>query len=381
MRVALVHSRYSNAVPSGENAAVDAEYQALVRAGVDVRLFQTDPDVIRRDKLYAAKAAVRVAFSSGFAFEDAVRAFAPDVLHVHNAFPDLGESGLSRLPFPIVLTAHNYRSFCANGYAYRDGHTCTDCVSRPTGSWNAVRHGCFHGRVASVPLALRNRGGPAANPLIDRARRVLVPSEQARRVLVTAGLPAEKAVVSPHFLPDDLIPSATEKPTRTGQFLFIGRLTPEKGLDVLLPHWPSDQHLLIVGEGDLRTRLMASWPQNNIEFAGRRPREQVVRLLAGARALVFTSRWWETFGLVAMEALAVGTPILSVGAHAVGDLVREHGVGHAVESVEDIPAAIAAIERVSPATWQERTTSVFREVFAESVWSARRLGEYAEAIR
>jgi glycosyltransferase involved in cell wall biosynthesis len=379
VRIALVHSRYSSAVPSGENVVVDAEFRALAAAGVDVELFQTDPDVVRAGRTYPLTAALRVATGRGRALLDDIRSFRPDAVHVHNTFPDLGERDVARLPFPLVTTAHNYRSFCANGYAFRDGHTCTDCVTRTGGSVHAVVHGCFKNPVASLPLAIRTAGGPAANALMQRARRVLVPSRQGRDVLVGAGLAPEKAVVSPHFLPDALVPAAAPDRRRTDAFVFVGRLTAEKGLDPLLARWPADRRLVVVGDGDDRARLAAAHPGDHITFTGQLPREQVLELLTTARALLFTSRWWETFGLVAMEAIAAGTPVVSVGQHAVADLVRDQGVGQAVDHPDELPAALAALEATSPEAWHAAVTAVFRKHFAESAWVQRRLDEYAEA--
>jgi glycosyltransferase involved in cell wall biosynthesis len=380
MRVALVHSRYSSAVPSGENTVVDAEYEALRAAGVDVALFQTEPETLRRRSAYPVAAALRVATGRGPDFADRLRDFAPDVVHVHNAFPDLGERDLARLDFPLVLTAHNYRSFCANGYAFRDGRTCTDCLHRPGRSWNAVVHGCFHGRVASVPLAIRNLGGPANNPLFRAAVSVLIPSEHARQVLVTAGLHAEKAVVSPHFLPRSLEAVTAEQSGDRGPYAFVGRLTAEKGLEALLGHWPADRELAIVGDGDERERLQDAYASANVRFLGQISRQEVVELLAAARALVFSSLWWETFGLVAMEALSAGTPVLSLGRHAVADLVREHAVGCAVDGADDLGAGVAAIEAVPPADWQAKVSAVFETSFSEDVWLRRRLHDYSAVL-
>jgi glycosyltransferase involved in cell wall biosynthesis len=380
VRIALVHSRYGNAVPSGENAVVDAEYAALREAGVDVALFQTDPDTVRSGSGYPVWAALRVASGRGPEFGTEIREFAPDVVHVHNAFPDLGERDLARIGAPLVLTAHNYRSFCANGYAFRDGGTCLDCVSRPGGSWNAVAHGCYRGRLASVPLAIRNHRGPGSNPLVRAASTVLIPSEQSRQILVQAGLPAGKAVLSPHFLPRALASSAVRRAGRREPYAFVGRLTPEKGLEPILSRWPVDRELVVVGDGEDRQRLSAKYGSERVRFIGRIPRQEVVEVLSGARALIFSSLWWETFGLVAMEALSAGTPVLSVGEHAVADLVREHRVGHAVGHASEIAQGLAAIEAVDEADWQAAVTSVFAERYSEDVWLRRRLDEYAMAL-
>ena len=209
---------------------------------------------------------------------------------------------------------------------------------------------------------------------------MLIPSDHARRVLVNAGLPAEKAVVSPHFLPHSLAAVAARHTDGRGPYAFVGRLTAEKGLEALLAHWPADRELVVVGDGDERARLEGAYASATVRFLGQVSRQEVVELLAAARALVFSSLWWETFGLVAMEALSAGTPVLSLGRHAVADLVREHAVGSAVDGAADLGAAVAAIEAVHPADWQAKVSTVFATEFSEDVWLRRRLHDYAAAL-
>jgi glycosyltransferase involved in cell wall biosynthesis len=359
---------------------VDAEFDALRTAGIEVALFQTDPEKVRSGRTYPLTAAVRVATGRGPDLGSGIEQFAPDIVHVHNAFPDLGERALARLAHPLVLTLHNYRSFCANAFAFRDAKPCLDCVLQPGGSWNAVVHGCHHGRLGSIPLAIRNHGGPAANPLIRRAAVAFTPSEQARRVLVRAGLDSSKVSVSPHFLPDALVPAGQRRPATRDYYAFVGRLTPEKGLDSLLANWPVDRSLIIVGDGSDRRRLSDEYGSPHVQFAGLLPRHEVVEVLAGARALVFPSLWWETFGLVAMEAICVGTPIVSVGQHAVADLVRDHRVGHSIDDPSAIVQALTAIEALDPGAWGEHVSGVFRQHFTQSAWTQRRLDEYAAIL-
>src|SRR5262249_45510078 len=139
IRIAIVHSFYSSRQPSGENGVVESEVAALRAAGHDVRLFAARTDDLERDRLYPGKAAARGASGRGASPLTAVERFGPDVVHVHNLFPNIARRWVAGLRRPLVTTLHNFRPLCVNGLLYRDGHVCTLC---PDGQrWSGLRYG------------------------------------------------------------------------------------------------------------------------------------------------------------------------------------------------------------------------------------------------
>jgi glycosyltransferase involved in cell wall biosynthesis len=110
--------------------------------------------------------------------------------------------------------------------------------------------------------------------------------------------------------------------------LFVGRLAPEKGTGTMLAAWDrlgTRIPLKIVGDGPLKDRVVeAAARQSNVEWLGHRPVEDVHALMRKADMLVFPSEWYETFGRVAAEAFAAGTPVIAANIGAVAELV-EHG--------------------------------------------------------
>jgi len=152
----------------------------------------------------------------------------------------------------------------------------------------------------------------------------IVLTEFAREKFISGGLPEGKIMVKPHFIHTDPGPDEGAG----GFALFVGRLSPEKGSDTLLSAWErlgGKPHLKIVGDGPLAPRAAdAARRYPGVEWLGRQPLEEVYELMGGAAFLVFPSEVYETFGRVAIEAFARGTPVVASKIGAIAELV-EHG--------------------------------------------------------
>ena len=142
MRVAVVHSFYRSDQPSGENVAVLQQVGALRNAGIEILEVFRSTDEESEAPLYKVRSAISVATGVDFGHpQRAISEFAPDLVHVHNTFPNFGTRWLTKLQIPIVTTLHNFRASCANGLLYRDGHICLECPT--SGSKAAFVHGCW----------------------------------------------------------------------------------------------------------------------------------------------------------------------------------------------------------------------------------------------
>lgn len=381
-RIALIHSFYSSEIPSGENRVVESEATALARAGHEVIVIAARTDDLRGQPFYRVRAAVRTAVGYGRSPLGAIRRFRPDVVHVHNLFPNFGTAWLRSVPdIPVVTTLHNYRLTCANGLLYRDGDVCMKC---PSGDrWAGVRHRCYRdSRLATVPVAWAARNGPSRHELIARARRVIVLSERARSILVAQGVPEERLVLGSNFLPDALDPGVepTDSLTADGKrgWLFVGRLSEEKGILPLLRRWPDGHHLSVIGSGPLQdqvTEIAGRHP--GIRFLGSCPRGQVLATMRESIGLVFPSRWFEIFPLVYLEALAAGLPTLAFEPNVVSEMVRRDGTGLTARWSDDLAAIMGIAEERFPGM-RARCRRVFEGAYTERHHVRRVEALYAE---
>jgi len=153
-------------------------------------------------------------------------------------------------------------------------------------------------------------------------------TEFYRTKFVEGGLPPEKITIKPHFVSFD--PGA--RASAGSYAMFIGRLSPEKGVLTLMRAWEKLKHvpLKIRGEGVLTGRVR-EFVQNNAQKIELMPRLSAVGLtdaLKGSRFLVWPSEgYYETFGLVAAEAFACGVPVIGSRLGAMAEIVDDGRTG------------------------------------------------------
>jgi glycosyltransferase involved in cell wall biosynthesis len=347
VKILIAHNRYRSAAPSGENRVVDTEGEALAELGHEVLRFERHSDDIEQwSKAKKATLPARVLWSRETYHDlgQALRDQRPDVVHVHNTFPLLSSAVLSACrdaQVPLVATIHNYKLACANGEFYRDGAVCHDCADgRPS---QAVRHGCYRGsRAASVPVVLAGR-------VHQQAWRSLVSayifiSASQRDLLSGVGLPAERTFVRHNLIPPRDGPAVPRSPT----VVYAGRLDPAKGARLLMAGWDRYRaqagdpglRLVIAGGGPLAGEV-ADWAASrpSVQLAGQVSKDRCAELIAGARAVLLPSTWEETFGLVAVEAMAAGTAPIAAGHGSFTELITPGVDGVLFQPGE--PAALA----------------------------------------
>jgi glycosyltransferase involved in cell wall biosynthesis len=255
----------------------------------------------------------------------AIAEFAPTLVHVHNFFPLLSPSiydACRAAGVAVVQTLHNYRPICAGSFLFRDGHPCEDCVG--ASPYHSVLHGCYRGsRLGSVAVARmidihRHRGTWS-----HKVDRFIAVSAFARDKFIAAGFPAERLVVKPNFAADQ---PAAPSAVRAGA-LYVGRLSPEKGVGTLLQAWHRlAVPLRIVGDGPLR-RVVENSTGANIASLGLKQPSEVASEMAQASFLVVPSIWPETFGMVMVEAFSHGLPVIASRIGALTEIVDDGVTG------------------------------------------------------
>jgi glycosyltransferase involved in cell wall biosynthesis len=347
MRILQVHNRYRSGAPSGENRVVDQEGEALAALGHDVMRFGRSSDEIEQWPV-AKKASLpaRTIWSRETRRDltAALRRDRPEVVHVHNTFPLLSAAVLYACRdarVPVVATIHNYRLACANGTFFRRGAVCHDCAhGLPV---RAVLHGCYRGSpAATAPVAL-------AMGLHQQAWRSLVSayvfiSASQRDLLAGFGLAPSRVFVRYNLIPR----RSTPRTARTPTVVYAGRLDEPKGAPLLMAGWDRylsksgepGLNLVIAGAGPLADEV-AAWAsaRPSVEMKGQVSSDQCAELISQARAVLLPSAWEETFGLVAVEAMAAGVPPIAAGHGSFTELITS-GVDGVLFSPGD-PAALA----------------------------------------
>lgn len=255
-----------------------------------------------------------------------LRAERPDILKVDNYFPLLSPAIFDAARaegVATVLSVRNYRLVCPAATLYRDGHVCTDCVGHRFAT-SAIRHGCYRdSSLQSAAVVFSNVWGHLRGTWRNSIDQYVAVSRFVKEQLVEGGFPAEKITVKPNCIADTGVGDGS------GNYaLFVGRLTAEKGVRILLEAWKqigSRLPLKIIGDGPLEDEIWSALPQlPGVEYLGRRPIAEVCEYLGSATALIFPSEWMEPFGRAIIEAWSKGTPVIAADTPPMRDMV-EHG--------------------------------------------------------
>ena len=323
MRILFAHNYYKHR--GGEDAVVANEQALLAAHGHDVRLHQDS-----NARISGAWAAARTAVQTPYSVEararmsEEIREFAPDVVHVHNFFPLLTPSiydACREACVPVVQTLHNYRTVCASALLMRSGRVCEECLDGSP--WRGALHGCYRGsRLASLALTRMIDMHRRRRTWHNKVDRFIALTEFAKGRFIAAGFPPERISVKPNFVEDRACPSTSSQGA-----LFVGRLSPEKGVRTLLRAWAEiDFPLSIVGDGPLLGEARDA-ESAGITVHGGLPPDAVADHMSRAAFLVFPSEWYEGFPMTLLEAFRQGLPVIASRLGAMAEIIEDEVTG------------------------------------------------------
>ena len=323
MRILILHSRYLSGAVSGENRVVEDESELLGRAGHDVRVWA--PSIEQREGFGLLRVGVETVWSRPVASQvrGLIQAFKPEVVHVHNLFPALSPAALRAATgenIPVVVTLHNYRMLCLPATLFRDGAPCTDCLGRFP--WPGIVHRCYQQSLGASASIATSHGLHRTMGTYDGVNLFLAVSSFVRDMHLQAGWPQTRVTVKPNFA----WPSRQREGAGT-YFLYVGRLTPEKGLATVMSAWNDLSHeLRVIGDGPELESLKTVAPPP-VKFLGALNSSRIPELLAGARAVLVPSVWFEPAPRTIVEAYAAGVPVLASRIGRLPELVDEDRSG------------------------------------------------------
>ncbi len=253
-----------------------------------------------------------------------------DFWQIHNVFPAVSVAVYElaeKLNIPVIQYLHNYRFSCVDATFFRKGSVCRECS--PNNLIPGIKHGCWRGsRLASLSMAAAIRRLWQSGS-VDSIKGFIAISESQKHEHISMGLPPEKLEVVPHFL--DAGRDIVESPKLNGDVLFLGRLTREKGVHLLLEAWSKvnsyNRILRIVGDGPELSnlqKLSSNLELKNVVFEGFIPKEQHTEIWNKAAFFVAPSTWMEPFGMVVLEAWEHSRPVLATNHGSFPEMIS-HG--------------------------------------------------------
>ena len=335
--ILLLHNRYRTL--GGEERVV-GELERLIpeELGEETGLLERSSDELSS---VGAGAALLRGGTEPNQVGDAVRRTGARVVHGHNLLPQFGWRALAaarEAGARTVLTLHQYRLVCGAGTCLDSrGHDCLRCHGRDTRP--GVRLGCRGGSRAEAALYAASISRWSAR-MVAEADALTVPSRFTLERLRDLGAPIDDREVN--VVPNPVYPAAELADPATGAYAICSaRLAADKGVDLAIEACAlAGRPLVVTGEGprEAEYRALAGRLGAEVTFAGRVSERELAQLRAGAAIAVVPSRFAETFGLSAAEAMAASLPVVAFDVGALGELLDAEDLAPPGD-----PAALAAL--------------------------------------
>ncbi len=284
----------------------------------------------------------------------------------------------------MVQTLHNYRMVCPGAYCQRDGEPCELCVNKKF-KWPAIRHACYRENRAATAsivamLALHGALGTYRNA-IDH---YIVCSEFAREKMISAGFTPDRVTTKTNFQLSDI----GVGPGTGGYAIYLGRLSPEKGVQTMLDAWDRDGMdipLHIIGGGPMEAQVReVAQRRPAITCLGHLPWAEVEEQMRHAALLVFPSVTYEGHPMTLLEAMQTGTPMVGSRLGAIPEIIDEDVTGRCVTSHNPDALASAVTDMMSdPVRLQAMRADVRRtydQRYAVDTSHQRLIAVYQRAI-
>ena len=320
-RVLVAHNSYHHA--GGEDAVVASEIDLLLRRGHEV------VELRRNNAVIAGTSGAGLAVDSMWSrhahaeTRRLIDRHRPDVVHIHNTLPLLSPAihwAASDAGVAVVQTLHNFRLVCPQAMFLRRGKVCEECLGRSP--MPAVVHACYRGS--------RTQSGVVASMLVlhraigtwqNKVDRFIALSRFSRDKFIESGLPEDRIAVKPNF-----VEAGTALERHRRRFLFVGRLSEEKGISILADACVRAPHLAV--------RVIGSGPEvrhvhgvAGVCLMGSLDQASVRSEMERATALILPNLSYENFPRTVVEAFAAGLPVIASRLGSLPELVEEGATG------------------------------------------------------
>jgi len=266
-------------------------------------------------------------------FKSLIDDFQPHIVHLNNIHSQLSPviaEIAHRRGVKVVWTLHDYKLVCPRYDCLLKGNTlCERCF---TDKKQVLKNRCMKNSLAASAIAYLEALKWNKTRIEASTDTFICPSRFMYNKMTQAGYKAEKLVNLPNFLDLPNEPAVIED--RDDYCCYLGRLSPEKGVETLIE--AANQincNLKIIGEGPLKSQLEQQAKNNpNIEFTGFKQWNEIKNIVSKARFIVVPSEWYENFPISIIESLCLGTPALGARIGGIPEMITEGENGLLFES-------------------------------------------------
>lgn len=320
-----------------------------------------------------------------------VKNYKPHIFHIHNTFPLISSGAFKvakRHNIPVVMTLHNYRLIYPNGLLLDNKNEIDlrtiEQTALVTVGQKVYRNSFLLTLILAVYIEF-HRKRKTFKKNVDQA---IALSLFSREIFLKANVFNKNQItVKPNFLESHII---QPKPIDSKEgFIFVGRLSEEKGILYLLEIWEKNHipyPLNIVGSGPLENVVREFANRNtSIHYMGFKNRDEIFEIISCSRCLIFPSIWYETFGLTIIEAFSVGTTVLCSKLGGQAELVHDGKTGllfdlncrtNLLDHIEKL-----ASDNVYLSGLSKNALSSFHENYSEEINYDQLMDVYKNAIK
>lgn len=377
MKILFIHTNYIER--GGEDSVYENEVKLMQEAGCETH------SLLFNNKRYAAIKFFFFFFNpiSWWQVRRTIRRFKPDIVHIHNWFFAASPSvfiAARQMKVPVVHTIHNFRILCPSSFLFFHNKLFTTCMTSVF-PIKAITNKIYRDSAMYTAWLLLGTRLHYFLRTWQRIDKFICLTKPAAQMLSESLLkiPPGKIAIKPNFFcgctdVDAARPAGRELPPVKGparkDFLYVGRLSPEKGITLLLDSFRNSPFTLrIIGDGPLRKEVEACIAEcPNILYLGRQEKQQIISHLRESSALVFTTVGFEQFGLAIIEAFYCGTPVIGPDTGSPAELIIENynGLHFRTASVPDLRQKIQYYQSLPETTHQafsENAMATYRKYY------------------
>ncbi|HOZ53137.1 MAG TPA: glycosyltransferase [bacterium] len=267
-------------------------------------------------------------------FNEIVKAFRPDIIHIHNIYHQISPSILSvakEYNIPVIMHLHDYKLICPNYQLFVDDKICYRC--RRGKYYNCLQHKCFkksfwQSFLATIEMYLHHRILKIYKKNISY---FIAPSEFMKKTIIDFGWDKNKIKVIYNFsekMEDKVFDEA-------GDYgLYFGRLSREKGIDILiraLSMSDKKNKLNIVGTGpeenNLKKLVKELKLSRRVSFLGYKSGQELQDIIRRARLIYLPSTWNENMPLTLLESLNLNKVVIASRTGGLPELIKDKETG------------------------------------------------------
>jgi glycosyltransferase involved in cell wall biosynthesis len=330
MKILLIHTNYR--LEGGEDSVVKNEFKHLSK-------YFTVEHIYLKNKT-GLSGAIQFLFSLWNIFEamrlkKKIRIINPDIIHIHNWHYAIGPIIFwvsKSLKKPVIHTLHNYRIICPSAILISKNQLFTASI-KSSFSWQAVKKKVYRKSYIqtfwlSFILWFHKKIGTWK--IVDK---FILLTDFSKKIIMDSkvGINEHKICIKGNFT--ELVPIKINQ-EKKNHFLFVGRLSEEKGLQILLDAFKTSKFKLqIIGDGPLRT-LVDDYSEKyeNIKYLGAQNHNEVIKQLHICSACIIPSICFEGMPMTILEAFSTKTSVIASNIGAMSTMVKSGFNGFLFES-------------------------------------------------